>query len=123
MALPNSEKPKEKKFKIQNLPESIRKQILAIIVVILMLIIIAVWFNSLKNVLKPIEDKPRDENWEVIQKDLSNFLNAGKQNLNAIKDQLSQLVSPTTTPTTTIELAPEELEKLKEKLEELKTED
>ena len=140
-----AEKPKKgkRKFRIEELSESTRKTIFTITIIVLILIIIPFWLYFLKITLNSSKEKPKDETWKSIQTDLDNFLTGTKETFDTMKDQINQLTEPTTTPasptrldsrldsvepgqtaeraslgepTTTVELSPEEIEKLKEKL-------
>jgi len=106
-----------KKRKIEKLPENIRKKILIIILAVLMTIIILFWLTSLSFDLKSESEKTNDETWEEIKKDINDLFHQTKKNLDEVKNQFNQL-NPATT---TLEVSPEEIEKLKEKLMEKET--
>lgn len=120
---------KKKKFKIEEIPENARKKILIAVLITLMLIIISAWLISLRTAFIHKVEKPKDNKWESVQKDLTDFLEKTKEEFTEIKNQLNQLpraelndesLSETTTATTTTELSEEELERLKKKLQERK---
>lgn len=107
---------KKKRFKIEDIPETTRKRIFIVAVTLIMLIIITSWLYSLKislTFLKKTDNQTRG--WQILQGDLTNFLNNFKKDLESTKKQLDQIAQPTTTP----ELSPADLEKVKEKLLEL----
>lgn len=106
----------KKKFDIEKIPESTRKTIFKITITVLMIIIVVLWLFSFKASLNfsPGENST-DKEWQTIQQDLNTFIETTKKNFGIIKEQVSKL----TEPTTTVELSKEEIEKLKEKLQEL----
>jgi len=109
----NSLGPKpEKKPAIENIPEATRKKILAFTIFIIMVIIIGLWLNSFASKLNRLTDKPTDDSWQGIKQNFSNLLKNTGENFKAVKENFN----PPSEPTTTINLAPEELEKLKQKL-------
>ncbi len=115
-----------KKFKIQDLPENVRKKILIVSVAILTLIIFSVWLVYLKANFERINNQPPDEKWQQIKKDLSGLLENTGEDLEKLTNQIDQQNKPTTTPpslleetiepTTTPTLSEEELENIKNKL-------
>jgi len=111
----NSLKPKpEKKPAIENIPEATRRKILAFTIIILMMMIICLWLNLFATKSNQPKDKPADDSWQGIRQNFSNLLKNTGENFKEIKENLD----PPTESTTTINLSPEELENLKQKLQE-----
>ena len=122
--------PKEKsnQSKLEKLPEAARKKLLVMATAILMLAIISLWLTALVFSLKPKTAQPTNQanqNWQLIQTDFNNFIEVSQKTFGQMKNQINQLINLTATSsgqnlenktTTTVEIAPEDLEKLKEKL-------
>ena len=113
---------KQKKSKIEQLPEETRKKILWISLMILALIILFCWLYSLKFSLA-VTDKEKQKQeaqqkqWENIQNDLGNLLNQARQGVGTIKEQIDATKESATATPATSGLNNEQIEKLKEKLE------
>ena len=116
--MPANKNPAEAKKKIiAKWPENFRKKILIVILVLLMMIIIVLWITTLSFSLKSgvKMEKNNKETWEEIQKDINTLFDQTGKGIEQIKRQIGQLGQPGQT-TTTLEISPEDIEKLKEKL-------
>lgn len=111
---------KKRQFKIEAIPETTRKRIFIVALTLIMLIIIISWLYSLKISLTSLKQETagQTKEWQAIQGDLTNFLDNFKKTLESTKKQLNQISQPTTTP----ELSPADLERLKEEILELEPE-
>ena len=109
MPLNNKLKPeKDKKFKVEKLPEKTRKKILTIAIVILMIVIISFWMISLKiSLIYPAGQQ---------EKNLNGLAGDAKEIFNKLKNQLGQSAPAETDQTTTIELSEDNIKKIKDKL-------
>lgn len=108
--------------KIEKLPESARKKILVITLIVVMTIILMVWliFLSFNLDLKEKEKvENENESWQEIKKDVNLLFKGIEHSVNEMKSTLNQIQAD---QTTTPELLSEdnEIEKLKEKLMEKK---
>jgi len=124
------QRPKEKsnQSKLEKLPEAARKKLLVITTLILMLAIISLWLTALAFSLKSKTAQPTNpanQDWQSIQTDFNNFIEVSQKTFGQMKNQINQLINLTATSsaqsqenqsTATVEIAPDDLEKLKEKL-------
>lgn len=120
----NSDK-SEKESRIKKISEKTRKKILAISLVISTIVVLVLWFFSLKINLNSITPKPKDTRWEKIKNDLNNIFDKIGENINEAKDNLqkNQIATTTTEPeaTTTLEISQDDLNLIKEKLQKIQT--
>lgn len=101
---------------VEKLPESIRKNIFVVTMVIIMLIIISFWLALLKNTFGSLGQNGKNEELQQITSDLNTLLIESKKNLDEIKNKITEPVTIATSSTTTIELSPEVLDELKQKI-------
>lgn len=115
------DKPK-KESGIKRLPESSRKIILFVSLIISISIISVIWFISLKINLGSITPRPKDPQWEKIKNDLNNIFNQNENQVDNSVPVLPKNQVATTTEaaaTTTLEINQNDLNLIKEKLKEI----
>jgi len=98
---------------LQNLPEPTRKKIFILAVVQLMITIVGLWLITLNQSLKNQTPK-KNQNLEILQNDLFNLFKSTGDGLGQIKNELSQ--EPKQNSTSSIEISPQDLEQLKQKI-------
>jgi len=125
MKIDNNSWKSGKESRIKKIPERTRKKILVISLIIAAIIVSVLWFFSLKINLNSITPKPKDTQWEKIKNDLNNIFDKIGENVNEAKDNLQKNQIATTTTeseaTPTLEISQEDLNLIKQKLEETKT--
>jgi len=131
----NKQKSK-KKFNIEDIPEAQRLKIFKIIIITLTTIIFSAWLIITIINLSTSEFKNKDNDWEIIKKEISNLTNTSvkkfEQDKNYIKNKWEKLqadietIQTATTSNNTesdSQVSQEELEIIKEKLLEIQNQD
>ncbi len=112
--LKKSEDKKNNKSGVEKLPEETRKMILWLSLVVIAAIIISFWLILLPRSLKiPPKDEQRTKELEEIGTDFSNFLKVGQEGFKTLNEEVKKM----TIPTSTSQPTPEEINKIKERLE------
>ncbi|MFA6215280.1 MAG: hypothetical protein WC768_01785 [Patescibacteria group bacterium] len=109
----------KKKFQLDELPESTKKNILVISVTLLTITIFSLWLFSLKFTLFQAIKKPANPQLEKVKNELSDLLNSAQKNLETTQTKIDdKLTTPPQTepPTAPPQLSPREIEQLKQKI-------
>jgi len=83
-----------KKFSIENLPESTRKKIFVLSVLILSLAIVIFWLFTFLQAIENTKVGPETEEAKEIKQDLKNMFNEAQSGVDNIKEQLEEIPNP-----------------------------
>lgn len=114
---------KQPKSGIEKLPESVRKKILIVSIVIIMLVTVGFWLWTFPASIKISETGSGDQKLQTIGQEVETIFEATKDAVSQFKDQIDTLseLATSTRPTSSIELSSDDIEKLKEKILDRKT--
>jgi len=124
--MPTKNGRKKKPSKIEKLPLEVRKKILWITVTAITFIILVIWLFSFSSNLSKISNQPKNESEiKKTAQDLGDIIFEAKEQFGKIKDKIIPSIPEITEEeqpsTSTQNLTPEQIELLKQELENIST--